>query len=430
MAALLCLVFAALGASAQPMAQPPPSGLYERWSTTQLGPIVPLSTRPSALAEWLSIATRGSRVRVVFEPARRVVWEAQWGPHGLTVKRALVDGEEVSRSEFVYDAAGHLAEKRTSGPLAHGTGAVFRTDGRGRIVERRESAMRMNGAGTYAPTDVVTLFSYNRHGATQSVIIGGRTVRHTTLDPSGAPLVVTFGTQRGTGRLAYVRDRVTGRIERVERSRRGVQSTADATVRDPSVTSADVWIADRAELERPDALLYLGSPHTSSDEGRGAARRVVDHFAEGCWLNETSSLEYDGTGALLGSRTACICGFCVDAELPIDVEGGEAEEIEAVDVHWTAGPWIRLDGAVDVTSEHPVLTARGWVPAGELVPGERMIDGQGRVRALSRVERLPIGAERLGRNVRTRSRRFGAGGFVFLSEEPTPCTPTSSSSSP
>ena len=51
--AVLCLVFAALGsladarASAQPMTQPPPSGLYERWSPTLLGP-VPLGTDPAA----------------------------------------------------------------------------------------------------------------------------------------------------------------------------------------------------------------------------------------------------------------------------------------------------------------------------------------------------------------------------------------------
>jgi hypothetical protein len=425
MAAVLCLVFAALGASAQPMAQPPPSGLYERWSPTLLGPVVPLSSAPPALAEWLSVETRGSRARVVFEPARRVVWQAEWGPHGVTSKRTLVDGVEVSRSEFVYDAAGHLLEKRTTGALAHGTGVVFRTDARGRIVERRETVTRMNSAGTLAPIDLVTTFSYGARGVVQTVTVGGRATLRATLDASGAPLTVAFDTQRGTGRLVYSRDRTTGRLQGVERTRGRVRSAADASVRDRSVTSTDVMVAVRAELDRADALLYLGSPHTSSDQGRGADRRISDHFAEGCWLNETSSLEFDGTGAMIGGRTACICGFCVDAALAVD-----AEEIEAVDVHWTTGPWIRLDGAVDVTADHEVLTARGWVPAGELVAGEPMIDGEGRTRVLERVERLPVGPERLGRNVRTRSRTFRAGGFVFLSEEPTPCTPDASSSSP
>jgi hypothetical protein len=198
-------------------------------------------------------------------------------------------------------------------------------------------------------------------------------------------------------------------------------------VRDATVTSDDLRLAAQAGLERSDALVYLGSPATSRDEGRGAARRVFDDYAadRGCWLNRISSLEYDATGVVAGAAQSCICGLCVDASQPI-----AAEEIEAVDVHWTTGPWVRLDRAIDVTADHHVLTERGWVRAGDLAPGDRMLDERGAVRVLESVERLETRAERLGRNVRTRSGTFRAGGFVFLSEEPTPCTPEAFVESP
>jgi hypothetical protein len=155
----------------------------------------------------------------------------------------------------------------------------------------------------------------------------------------------------------------------------------------------------------------LGSPQSESDTGHGAARRIVQQFGEPCWLNELSALEYDATGLLVSAYQACICGYCVDASLPV-----EAAAVEGVDLHWTRGPWLRLDDEVDVTVDHTVATPLGPRRADALRPGDVILTSHGALRVLRSVRPLPLGPERLGRNVRTASGFFGAGGIRFASE--------------
>jgi hypothetical protein len=150
----------------------------------------------------------------------------------------------------------------------------------------------------------------------------------------------------------------TGALLSVSRTLPGHRvGPADATAPDPSVTSDDVALVigsgfPGASLERHEAHLFLGAPITSSDEGRGAARRVSDDWSSGCWLNAISGIVFDAAGLSASGWTSCICGFCVDADLAVFPDG----EVLAVDLHWTRGPWIRLDGVVDVTADHEVMT--------------------------------------------------------------------------
>ncbi len=125
---------------------------------------------------------------------------------------------------------------------------------------------------------------------------------------------------------------------------------------------------------------------------------------------------FDATGLLVSTIQTCICGFCVDADLPVDT----GEEVEGVDLHWTEGPWVRLDERVDVTVDHGVATPGGVVPAGLLRVGDEVLAADGTPRPFRSVRSLARGAERLGRNVRTRSGFFAAGGLLFASEAPCP----------
>lgn len=138
-------------------------------------------------------------------------------------------------------------------------------------------------------------------------------------------------------------------------------------------------------------------------------------WSDRCWLNQPSTLTFDAAGLLTGVQQSCICGFCVDAAL-----APSAPDVLATDRHWTRGPWVRLDGAVDVTADHRVMTPDGPRPAGALSAGDRVLSANGAPRVLRSVERLS-GAERLGVNLRTRSGTFAAGGLLFESEQPRPC---------
>lgn len=172
-------------------------------------------------------------------------------------------------------------------------------------------------------------------------------------------------------------------------------------------------------LERHEALLFLGAPIHSTAEGRGSRRETHDDWAQECWMNLTSGIDFDAAGRSSDDSVGCICGFCVDASLDATADG----ELLAVDLHWTAGPWVRLDGTVDVTADHPVMTPDGPVPAGELSAGDVVLGEDGTARALVSVERLPAGELRLGCNLRTESGVFSAGGLLFASEEPRACGP-------
>jgi hypothetical protein len=119
---------------------------------------------------------------------------------------------------------------------------------------------------------------------------------------------------------------------------------------------------------------------------------------------------------LIDLHVACICGFCVDAAARI-----EAAEVLGTDEHFTRGPWVRLDEALDVTVEHRVLTPRGPRPAGALRPGDVVTGADGRPRVLRSVRALPSAPPRRGLNVRTARGTFGANGFLLESEAPRDC---------
>jgi hypothetical protein len=187
----------------------------------------------------------------------------------------------------------------------------------------------------------------------------------------------------------------------------------------PAVEPAHVAVFAHSSVERHEVDLLLGAPVHTTDEGRGVDRRQTVDYSPGCWLNEVSGLEFDAAGLLVSGVQGCICGFCVDASLPI----GTRTEVVATDTHRTLGPWVRLDGTVDVTAEHEVVTPSGPRPAGTLSAGDVVLDAQRRPRRLRSVEQLPDGPERLGRNVRTLDGTFSAGGILFRSEGPLSCEP-------
>lgn len=64
------------------------------------------------------------------------------------------------------------------------------------------------------------------------------------------------------------------------------------------------------------------------------------------------------------------------------------------------------------------------VPVGSITasePGDLVRTAAGGVRTLRSVQTLPPGPLRLGRNLRTASGTFGAGGLLFRSESPRRC---------
>jgi hypothetical protein len=114
-------------------------------------------------------------------------------------------------------------------------------------------------------------------------------------------------------------------------------------------------------------------------------------------MNQTSRIEYDAADLAEQGDGSCVCGFCVAMAAP--PVGGD---VLGTDEHWTTGPWLRIDGAVDVTADHRLLTPSGPRAAGALDAGDD-------------------GAPRLGVNVRTRSGAFDAGGLRFESEAGRAC---------
>lgn len=409
----------ALAASVPAAAQPPASGQYESWSPILRRPVGPLASTPAVLPRWLAVVTTGDRSVVTFRPEGRVVWRVRWGPHGVTRKVTLVDGEVVHTTRFEYDARGHLTRKHVDGPALPGAPwtATYVTDPRGRVLERAEQLVRRAPGGsrdlprgTAAARWIVSWGP--RVVARQEV--DGRVVRVDTFLPDGRLLDTELRGASASVGLRY--HRVRDAVVRIDRRRPGARGPASAHARDSSVSTTDLQPFFETLVEQHEVRLVLGSPATATDEGRGRARRLTDDYSDGCWLNDPNGLQYDATGLLVGSVTQCICGFCVDAALPV-----EAEEVLAVDLHWTAGPWVRLDGRVDVTADHEVLTPDGPVPAGDLGPGDGVLRTDGSLWVLGAVELLPDAQPRLGRNVRTRSGTFGAGGLLVRSEAPRPC---------
>jgi hypothetical protein len=417
--ALALLLFLAPGsAHAQARSTPPTDGLYEDWFASTMEPVGPLAAPPRLLPRWLDVRSRGRETVVTFQPEGRLVWRIVWGPEGPAQKTVEVDGEVFSTSRFEYDAQRRLTRKVVDGPGIGEEPVIFdyTTDAAGRILTRTRPA----------PALEVQRFVRSRRGVEIRTELEGVTVRVDVHDAEGRRLETRWSSLRARPRtlsLRYVRDR-RGNLTRLVRNLDGRRAEADAGARDPHLSRGHVAALSTMPIERDEVLLLLGAPETASDDARGPARRRTDDFSPGCWLNEPSTLEYDATGLLVGSHAACICGFCVDADLPVEAPG---EDVLGVDLHYTRGPWVRLDGAIDVTVEHRVLTPRGPVPAGELRAGDEVLGSDGAARVLRSAVPLGAGEERLGRNVRTSRGRFAAGGLLFESESARACDDEESS---
>jgi hypothetical protein len=387
-----------------------------------------LADAPRTQGEHLVVRTTGNVAHVTFLPERRVTWRLTWGPHGPIEKVVEVDAQLFLRARYEYDAAGHLARKVAEGPglelereprIATPLVFTYRTDAQGRVVERRSPLRQPSWR---APAEERLTVTYAGARATVRIEHAGRVVRIDELDEQGRVLATRLeGTPPArTLQLEYVRD-AQGRLERVERVVEGRRTVADPRARHASITRFDVELVARAPVERREALWLLGAPVTASDEGRGIERTRTDDWSDECriggesMINAISGMAWDASGLSLGSAQGCICGFCVDAELAVD-----APDELGVDLHWTRGPWVRLDDAIDLTTDHEVLTPTGLRPAGALRPGDAVIDASGGVRVLRTVEHLGE-QERLGRNVRTASGTFVVGGIVVASEAPRPC---------
>lgn len=427
MRTLLCLSALAglLGATATSLAAPPASGLYEDWSPVTRRPVGRLSQAPSPrlLPRWLHVTTHADTSVLKFLPDGRTTWTVKWGPHGVTQKVTHVDGKAWTQSTFTYSKSGRLVSKDVSGPgLGLPTRRITSTyihDSQGRVARRRGRVFARGGkAKTATLTEALKVIRKSSGLITVETTVDGRHVRRDTFDAAGRRLKSEFGTGSSIATLRYKRDK-HGRLRRIDRQLSGAPTFARATPqrRTQHLTATHLKPFIEARVERHEVLLALGSPANHSDDGRGLRRVLSDNYSAKCWLNRTSTLEYDASGLLRTKAQGCICGFCVAATLAVQTP---ERHIEGTDLHWTAGPWIRLNGRVDVTADHFVVTTTGEVPAGLLVPGDVLIGSNWGTVVLRTVERLQRGPERLGRNVRTTDGYFGAGGILFVSESACP----------
>ena len=112
-------------------------------------------------------------------------------------------------------------------------------------------------------------------------------------------------------------------------------------------------------LLREDTLDAAGRPLsiTTSEAGAGVARAIDDDWG---WLNAPSGARFGASGLAVRTTVACICGFCVDASLEVSTHSA----VLSTDLHWTRGPCVRVDGALHVTDDHPLVTPSGHVLAG------------------------------------------------------------------
>jgi hypothetical protein len=205
-----------------------------------------------------------------------------------------------------------------------------------------------------------------------------------------------------SGALAAVTRVIPGKPDRA----------ADPTAREPDLPHGLLSrIATAHAYERYEILLVSGRPVTHSVTGTGAARKSVDSFDDGCRaMNDISTLMFDAADLATDGRADCICGFCVAMETPSI--GGD---VAGTDEHFTRGPWVRLDDAVNVTVDHRVMTPTGPRRAGDLAAGDLVVGDDGAPRALRSMSASST-EERRGVNVRTRSGTCSAGGIRFESE--------------
>ncbi|MBX7190966.1 MAG: hypothetical protein K1X94_02855 [Sandaracinaceae bacterium] len=407
------LVVCATGGLALPAhAQVPfAAGTYERWSSLFEAPSGPLPSSGSPLLpEWITVEVHASTAHVTFEPERRVEWRIRYGPSGAIDKRVFVDRAEVLHARYERDAQGHVVRKTASGALAPG-GLLYtyQTDAQGRVVvrERAIDASTIERLEVrWTATDVVAVLR-----------IGGHERRRDRWDAAGRLLSSTFVGLQAIGggppqqhELHYRRDGA-GALVAVERARLGQgPSTATFAQRDASVHARDLDVLAASAVERSEARLLLGLPATIADRGRGAARELTDSFSDGCWLNETSLLAYDATGLYTQGQEGCICGLCVEASQP-----WHADRIEGLELHVRRGGWLRIDGELVITGDHELVTPTGPRRADALLPGDLVMDPDGRPFAIRTIEAL-ADEPRLGRNVETAEGSFAVGRFVVVSE--------------
>lgn len=418
--ALLVVLLATPASAGAQSGVTPPDGLYEDFPSIFMEPSVPLLATPTLLVRWVDVRTSAGITTVTFEPDARVVWRITWGPHGPDEKITLVDGEEWTRSRFVYDASGHLESKRVTGHGAEG-GLVYAYETDARTGEIRT---RTSTATTVArPSVERVLVTRTAHDVTVTLSRDGTAQRRDRYDAQHRLLETRFFDAHGTesARLSYVRD-ARGALRSVRRRLGPHRGATDPRHPDTTLSSSDVAALASAPIELHEARLLLGAPTLSTDEGRGVARAIRTDFApSACWLDQISGLTFDATGLLGQATVGCICGFCVAASVPLGA--GETERADGVETHWTAGPWVRLDGAIDVTADHELVTPRGARAAGDLAAGDVVTAADGSAHVLRSVERVAGEALRLGVNLTTPDGVFAAGGLRFVSETARACVP-------
>ncbi len=393
----------------KPTPIPAASGLYESYSPLQMKPVAPLlASKRKLLARYLEVSTQGQRSTIKMMPAGRIVWLVDYGPHGVTRKETQVDGEQWTVSIFKYDTKGHLVSKEVTGPGAHGQTLKYSytTDTEGRVLAR-----------TPAQNNEARLeIQYGDWGAKIKWKKDKSLIRIDKFDAEGRLKETAFATDM---RLLYERSAkgtLRGVFRQFDTNRNGTKFRANHTKPLKGVGPSMLDSLEQSVAERHEVLLLLGDPPKSSTDGQGIKRSTHDEYSNSCWLNEVSGLDYDPADMLLGGSTSCICGFCVDANLAID-----AVDVQGQDHHWTQGPWMRLDEAVDVTADHRVMTPTGPVMAGDLKAGDVVLNSAGQPHTLESVRRLPAGPARKGLNVRTQSGVFAAGGILFESETARAC---------
>ena len=401
----------------------PEPGLYEAFSPVLGRPVGPVDKDTAAkLPRYLAVETKEGATQVTFQPGGRVRWLIHYSRYGMVTKQTFVDGRLWTRSEFDWND-GYLEEKRVTGP---GAGGGLRYT----YTHERDDKLRVRrlqrGAALEYDEEVRVhhLSDADFQPQVRREIHRDGVLRRVDLyDAQDRPLKTIVGRLSGDAvasmTLYYVRGR-QGRLERVERQwgegkrRPAAHGTRDETVTSRLLTLIGPWI------ERHELRMLLGEPVRHSTDTSGEWPRTTDDYSPNCWLHEPNMLHYDAADLLTGTGQSCICGFCVDAAL--DVAG---EDVLGRDEHYSRGPWIRLDGAVDVTADHEVMTPTGPRPAAELHAGDEVLAADGGRRRLRTVEALGHSTEeRFSLNLRTRSGTFTAGGFVFRSESPRPCPPS------
>lgn len=410
-AMLVCAMAPSVASSGSATTRTPaPTGTYEAYSPITMSAVGPISSARARklLGRWLSVTTNGDRSEIVFEPEGAVHWKLRYGPYGPLEKTTFVDGEAWTKSTFQYNAHGNVVSKSVTGAgLSHTLSYRYRADSQGRVTERIESGGE-RWRVTYGARIVAD--TLDGHGV----------VRRDAFDLAGRLLETRVG-RPATGAdarvLRYQRDasgRLLGILKKLGKS--GARR-ADPSLRDPAVASVDVVHAS-SHVERFEAWLLLGAPKTHSVSGRGTKRVSHDDFSSPqCWLNQQSSIVFDAADRAMNGEVGCICGFCVAVGTPLS-----APDAIGFDEHFSAGPWLDIDGVV-ITADHHVLTPDGPRAAGSLRAGDLVTGPGGTQHRVRSIQQLSAGPERLGTNLRTRSGHFVAGNLLLQSETPRACRP-------